>query len=155
MKIITKKQFKETFNPSYDLLNEVYNLQSHLNHLEKKINTKKSICSIIMDQKYFPGVGNYIKSEGLYVSRIHPEEKWKNLNNNMKVHLIKNIKKVMNNSYKSGGAELKDFNNPFNSSKFKLKIYGKKYTKQNNLVTSKITSDARRTWFCPQKQKLI
>ena len=108
-----------------------------------------------MDQKYFPGVGNYIKSEGLYASKIHPEEKWGNLNKDMRINLIKNITRVMNNSYKSGGAELKDFKNPFHSSKFKLKIYGKKHTEKNDLVTSKITSDSRKTWFCSKQQKLI
>lgn len=155
MKIITKSLFNEIFNPSYDLLNESYNLQIHLNYLETKISKKKSICSIIMDQKYFPGVGNYIKSEALYASKIHPEEKWGNLNNDMRINLIENTRRVMNNSYKSGGAELKDFNNPFHSSKFKLHIYGKQHTEKNNLVTSKITTDSRKTWFCPKQQKLI
>jgi formamidopyrimidine-DNA glycosylase len=155
MKIITKNQFNEKFNPCYDLLNKMYNLKIHLSYLETKINKRKSICSIIMDQKYFPGVGNYIKSEALYSSKIHPEEQWGNLKNDMRIILIKNIKKVMTDSYKSGGAELKDFNNPFHSSKFKLNIYGKKYTKEDNLVTSKITTDYRKTWFCTSSQKLI
>jgi len=108
-----------------------------------------------MDQNYFPGVGNYIKSESLYISKIHPEEKWGNLNEDMRINLIRNIQRVMNDSYNSGGAELKDFKNPFNPSKFKLQIYGKKYTEQNNLVTSEKTSDSRKTWFCSKQQKLI
>ena len=60
----------------------------------------------------------------------------------------------MRDSYKSGGAELKDFKNPFHKSEFKLKIYGKKYTEKNNLVKSKITSDFRKSWFCEKSQKL-
>ena len=155
MKIITQSEFKEKHNPKYDLLNKSYNLKIHLNYLETKIKSQKSICSIIMDQKYFPGVGNYIKSESLYASNIHPEEKWGNLKEGVKVELIKIIQRVMNESYKSGGAELKDFKNPFNPSKFKLQIYGKKYTDKNNIVTSKKTSDSRKTWFCPKYQKLI
>jgi len=155
MKIITQCQFNEKHNPNYDLLNKSYNLEIHLNYLETKIKAKKSICSIIMDQKYFPGVGNYIKSESLYASKIHPEEKWGNLNSDMRINLIRNIQKVMNVSYKSGGAELKDFKNPFNPSKFKLQIYGKKNTEQNNKVISKKTSDSRKTWFCSKQQKLI
>jgi len=155
MKIITQSQFNEKFNPSYDLLNKSYNLKSHLNYLETKINAKKSICAIIMNQEYFPGVGNYIKSESLYASKIHPEEKWGNLNEDRIINLIENIQRVMSNSYKSGGAELKDFKNPFNPSKFRLQIYGKKYTKRNNLVTSEKTSDSRKTWFCSKQQKLI
>ncbi|MEJ6749351.1 MAG: DNA-formamidopyrimidine glycosylase family protein [Flavobacteriales bacterium] len=155
MKIITQSEFKEKHNPKYDLLNKSYNLKIHLNYLETKIKSQKSICSIIMDQKYFPGVGNYIKSESLYASNIHPEEKWGNLKEGVKVELIKIIQRVMNESYKSGGAELKDFKNPFNPSKFKLQIYGKKYTDKNNIVTSKKTSDSRKTWFCSKYQKLI
>ena len=60
----------------------------------------------------------------------------------------------MLDSYKSGGAELKDFKNPFNQSEFKLKIYGKKYTDKNNVVTSLVTSDSRKSWFCNKTQKL-
>ncbi len=115
MKIITQSQFNEKFNSNHDLLNKSYNLKIHLNYLETKIKAKKSICSIIMDQKYFPGVGNYIKSESLYASKIHPEEKWGNLTKDLKINLIKNIQRVMNDSYNSGGAELKDFKNPFNT----------------------------------------
>ena len=78
-----------------------------------------------MNQKYFPGVGNYIKSESLYLSKIHPEEKWGNLNEKMRINLIKNIQNVMCDSYRSGGAELKDFKNPFyitvKSSSLKIK----------------------------------
>jgi len=154
MRIITKNHFNEKFNSLYDLLNDSYCIKSHLSFLEKT-NFKKSICSIIMDQKYFPGVGNYIKSEGLYISKIHPEEKWEKLNTKKKELLITNLQKVMLDSYKSGGAELKDFKNPFNQSEFKLKIYGKKYTEKNNPVTPLTTSDFRKSWLCEKSQKLI
>ena len=73
----------------------------------------------------------------------------------MRIILIRNIQRVMNDSYNSGGAELKDFKNPFNPSKFRLQIYGKKFTEQNNLVISEKTSDSRKTWFCSKQQKLI
>ena len=155
MKIITKTQFNNKFNATYDLLNKSYNIKKHLNYLEEKVNTRKSICSSIMDQKFFPGVGNYIKSESLYASKIHPEEKWGNLSREMKIDLIKKTKEVMKNSYKAGGAELKDFKNPFHSSNFTLKVYGKTHTEHNNSITSITTSDSRKSWFCAKEQKLI
>jgi len=155
MKIITQTQFNNKFNSTYDLLNKSYNIKKHLKHLEEKVNARKSICSTIMDQKFFPGVGNYIKSESLYASKIHPEEKWGNLSREMRINLIKKTKEVMKNSYKSGGAELKDFKNPFHSSKFTLKVYGKTHTKHNNSITSIKTSDSRKSWFCAKEQKLI
>ena len=96
-----------------------------------------------------------MKLHFLFVVSLVQEEKWGNLNKKIKTNLIKNIQQVMSNSYISGGAELKDFKNPFNSSKFKLKIYGKKYTENKNLVISKNTSDSRKTWFCSKQQKLL
>ena len=155
MKIITKTQFNDKFNATYDLLNKSYNIKKHLNYLEEKVNDRKSICSTIMDQKFFPGVGNYIKSESLYATKIHPEEKWGNLSRKMRIDLIKKTKEVMKNSYKSGGAELKDFKNPFHSSKFTLQVYGKTHTKHKNSITSIKTSDSRKSWFCAKEQKLI
>ena len=154
MKIITQTEKNNKFNPFFDILNPVYNNKKHVKFLREKIRKEKSICSLIMDQKYFPGVGNYIKSEGLYLSKIHPEEKWKNLKSRKINSLIKNIQKVMHGSYAKGGAELKDFKNPFNVSDFSLKIYGKKFTDKNNPVTPILTSDQRKSWICKKNQKL-
>tara|TARA_B100000902_G_C27320903_1_gene924388 strand:- start:6525 stop:7325 length:801 start_codon:yes stop_codon:yes gene_type:complete len=154
MRLITKSQFIDKFNPSYDLLNSLYDIKKHLIFLEENVKPHKSICYVLMNQKYFPGVGNYIKSETLYESKIHPEQKWGDLNIKKKNNLILITQKIMQESYNLGGAELKDFSNPFTPSKFKLKIYGKKYTISNNLVTSETTSDSRKSWFCPIEQEL-
>jgi len=154
MKIISKSEQNEKFNPSFDILNSFYDFKKHVKFLREKIRDEKSICSLIMDQKYFPGIGNYIKSEGLYLTKVHPEEKWKNLKSRKINLLIKNLQQVMFASYKTGGAELKDFKNPFNESEFKLRIYGKKYTDKNNPVTPLLTSDARKSWICNKSQKL-
>ena len=154
MKIITQSEKDEKFNPSFDILSSFYDVKKHVKFLREKIRDEKSICSLIMDQKYFPGIGNYIKSEGLYLTKVHPEEKWKNLKSRKINLLIKNIQQVMFASYKTGGAELKDFKNPFNQSEFKLKIYGKKFTDKKNPVTPLLTSDARKSWICNKSQKI-
>ena len=60
----------------------------------------------------------------------------------------------MLNSYKHGGAELKDFYNPFHKSSFNLNIYGKKISSNKTKVISQKTSDQRKTWFCTKNQKL-
>lgn len=154
MRIINQADIIQKHIKEFDLLNKEYDIIKHTKFLSKKITEKKSVCSVLMNQAYFPGVGNYIKSEALYLSKIHPEEKWKNLNTKNIKNLIDNTQKIMHNSYKTGGAELRDFKNPFSTSLFKLKIYGKQKTPKNNLVESKVTSDQRKTWFCPVEQKL-
>ena len=67
--------------------------------------------------------------------------------------LVMATKDIMERSYISGGAELKDFNNPFNTSIFKLKVYGKKKDEFGNIVKSIKTSDQRKSWYCPKVQK--
>ena len=154
MRIITEDLFNSKFNQHHDLLNKKYNLAKHQRFLDEKLKTKRSVCSILMDQKYFPGVGNYIKSEALFLSELHPEEKWSNLSPNQVKKLILNTRDIMNKSFESGGAELKDFKNPNYKSKFTLNIYGRKKTLNNKNVISINTSDQRRSWICPEIQKL-
>ena len=154
LRIITKSEQNKKFQEKLDLLNNAYDMKYHLDYQNEKISDKKPICSIIMDQKYFPGVGNYIKSETLYSSKIHPEEKWRKINLKSKINLIKNTQDIMQKSYAAGGAELKDFKNPFEKSEFRLQIYAKKHTTKKNPITSIVTSDYRKSWFCPIEQKL-
>ena len=154
MRIISKDIFNTKHISYYDMLNKEYNYNMHIKFLEEKVGKKRSVCSILMDQRYFPGVGNYIKSEALYLSMVHPEEKWINIPRNKKEDIVSNTRNIMLESYTKGGAELRDFNNPFNKSKYKLKIYNKDVTEDGNIVTSKLTSDSRKSWFCLKKQKL-
>ena len=152
MRIVNNQEIEKKHHKEFDSLNKEYDYDYHLKYLNNNIKDSKSICSILMNQLYFPGVGNYIKSESLYAAKIHPELKWGQLSIKKKKDLILIVKDVMLSSYKSGGAELRDFKNPFHKSKFKLHVYGKKKI-NNKLIISKITSDQRKTWFCPDIQK--
>ena len=145
---LEKKHFKE-----FDLLNQHYDYNKHQEYLKKKVSPNKSVCSTLMDQRFFPGVGNYIKSEALYAAKIHPEKKWGRLSSTKKKDLLNKTQAIMQSSYASGGAELKDFKNPFHTSDFELKVYGKKKDSHGFEIVSKLTSDQRKSWFCPKLQK--
>lgn len=72
---------------------KILNRDEHLNHLSKYgVNilsesftsdifyktlsvSNRNICSILMDQKIFSGIGNYIKNEALYLAEISPYRK--------------------------------------------------------------------------------
>ncbi|MGC6471221.1 MAG: DNA-formamidopyrimidine glycosylase family protein [Flavobacteriales bacterium] len=153
MRILTFDEFAIKHSPQFDLLHEDYNTELHLTYLTEKITPKRSICSVLMDQNCFPGVGNYIKSEALFAAKIHPEKKWGQLSKRKKITLIEFTKEIMHHSFQTGGAELKDFKNPFDQSQFSLKVYGKKNDPEGNEVISQLTSDQRKSWFCPSVQK--
>ena len=154
MRIITKQEILNKHHEKFDLLHNNYNFKKHLELLSSKISSRKTTCSVLMNQQYFPGVGNYIKSEALFAAKIHPEEKWQNLTKREKSNLIMQIKNIMTKSYQHGGAELRDFKNPSHKSQFKLNIYGRKQTDKNHPIKSYISSDQRRTWISEKYQKL-
>ena len=126
-------QRSTTCHFSYNQCDVIFKLK-HLTFLSETISPRRSTCSVLMDQKYFPGVGNYIKSEALFAAKIHPEEKWQNLTNKEKSNLILQTQNIMVKSYQYGGAELRDFKNPSHKSQFKLNIYGRKYTDQKHPI---------------------
>jgi len=153
MRIVNNSDIEKKHKIEYDLLNDSYNFEKHFKHLTTKINPKKSLCSVLMDQSLFPGVGNYIKSEALYAAKLHPEKKWGELSAKKIKQLILNTQDIMQGSYTTGGAELKDFKNPFKESTFSLKVYGKETDEEGNKVESLLTSDQRKSWFCPKIQQ--
>jgi len=64
-----------------DILNE----NDNFNIFNKRINRKRDdtfIASALLDQKVSAGVGNYIRSEALYLAKISPYRKIKDINNN-------------------------------------------------------------------------
>ncbi len=89
----------------------------------------------------------------MYACKIHPHTKWRTLTNKKIKELCVTTKKIMTHCYEKGGAQLRDFKNPQNSSELKLKIYGRSKTKSGNIVTSLITKDNRRTFICLKTQK--
>ena len=153
MRILNKEQIQQKHFNTYDFLNKDYDFDKHVKYLKQKVSQNKSVCSTLMDQSFFPGVGNYIKSEALYAAKLHPEKQWSKLSSKKIKELILATKHIMQNSYVSGGAELKDFKNPFHLSKFELKVYGKKEDEYGNEVISSTTSDQRKSWYCPKVQK--
>lgn len=61
------------------------------NQITKIKNLNKSIGIVLVDQKIVSGIGNYLRSEILYISKINPFKKIKKLNEN-------DIKIIYNNS---------------------------------------------------------
>jgi len=84
------------------------------------INSKtfdKPICEALLDQKYFNGIGAYLTSEIVGRLDINPFNKIKNMNKRELGDLFNMILYCCNESYKFGGGELLDWENPFGSSK--------------------------------------
>ena len=61
----------------------------------------KNITKALMDQSIFAGIGNYIKAESLWLSKINPLKDVKQISD-CELHLLcSSIKSIMTNSFNS------------------------------------------------------
>jgi len=76
-----------------DIMDEDTNLELFLNQIKKSKNLNKEIGIVLMDQKIISGLGNYLRADILYLSKIDPfrkvnklsDEEIKNIFNNAKL----------------------------------------------------------------------
>jgi endonuclease VIII-like 1 len=118
--------------------------------LEDKI-FSKPLYDIMLDQRYFNGLGNYIRSEVIYRTDINPFLEARKLLKNRDTfnHFISIIKTVCIESYKIGGGEFKNFKNPNSDNEIPnlgkwMQCYGKK--EMGQILDSK----KRTFWFNPK-----
>ena len=74
----------------------------------------KPICEVLLDQKYFNGIGNYLRSTILYYADVNPfqiarESIKSNLN------IIDLCSSIPIKSYELNGGQLRDWKNPFDN----------------------------------------
>lgn len=124
----------------------------------------KPICEVMMDQKWFNGIGNYLRAEILYKLKdeVNPFESAASVIKN-NPELLGLCNQVVEESYYAGGGELKDWDNPYtrgygmgriNANKKKevplnFRDWLQCYQKGSSVIDSK----NRRFWFSPDYDK--
>ncbi len=84
----------------------------NLCYFKSIIKKRKTILKdLLMDQKFVAGLGNIYVNEAIFLSRIHPKIKVKNLSDKNIRDLLEKIKKVLKKAIKEGGSSIKNFNN--------------------------------------------
>lgn len=141
-----------------DLLNDKYfNKDNFIKLMRKPRLENKNITRAITDQKIISGIGNYLKSESLYASRINPHKEIKSLTDNDLRNLFIAMKKKIIGSYREGGASIRhysDINNIKGTFEFEMEVYGRKTDKLgNNIITEKIAGESQNTYWVPNIQK--
>lgn len=136
-----------------DMLFNPCTKEEFISRLRKKNN--KNICEVIMNQNVISGVGNYIKAESLWFSRINPHVLVKDLTDlNLKT-LWAAIKFVMNKSYNEQGASIKDyytFEGEEGNATQGFVVYGKQKDYNGHQVIKSTTPDKRTTHWVKERQ---
>lgn len=118
--------------------------------------SNKTISEALMNQSIFSGIGNYLKAEALYLSRISPNRKVDSLTNEEFSRLNSAVRNLIRESYESGGSTIQTYKDLYgNTGNFssRFAVYGKKKDPQGNKVEKVKTKDGRTTHWVPALQK--
>jgi endonuclease-8 len=111
------------------------------------------ICKYLLSQEIFSGIGNYLKSDILWVAKIKPDRLIKDLNENE----IENIRKaalyVIKESYDAGGLTFSHYYPPSNKKgEYITKIYDRTLDIKGNSVIFDKFKDGRKSFWAPKLQ---
>ncbi|AHK22577.1 Formamidopyrimidine-DNA glycosylase [Candidatus Hepatoplasma crinochetorum Av] len=128
------------------------------NFYQKIKNSKSTIKSLLLSQKYISGLGNIYVDEVLFAAKIHPQEMTKNIAKKDFKKIIDSAILILKASIRDGGSTIKTFKSFGEKGNFqnKLMVHGKKGLpcKICRTTIEKIVVAGRGTYFCPQEQVL-
>ena len=136
-----------------DMLSKPPDPIDFLSIIRKKNN--KDICSVLMNQNIVSGVGNYIKAESLWYSKINPHALIKDLTDENLETLRKAILFVINKSYEEQGASIRDyytFDEEEGTATSGFVVYGKSKDYNGHNVIKEKTLDKRTTHWVKERQ---
>lgn len=139
-----------------DVLTEEYTLEYVKKNLGNSKLASKTIVEVLMNQKKFCGIGNYLKSEILYATNISPHRKLADLTDSDIQNIFKHSREIAKASYGNGGGSAGDFsdlNSKKGNYKFQMKVYNKDKDPLSNKVKKETTKDKRTTHWVPELQK--
>lgn len=122
-------------------------------------NKSQPIKTTLLEQNVIVGIGNIYANEILFVSKINPKEKTKNLVYQDYQNIIDNTKLIFQKAINEGGTTISTYHPKpgMNGNFFKhLKVYGRNKMQCVNCCQqiNKIFINGRGTYFCNYCQKL-
>lgn len=137
-----------------DMLAEDVSDEDFMSAIQKKPNWE--ITKALMDQSIIAGVGNYIKSDSLWLAGISPKRTVGSLTEQELCALNRSIKHIMRESFQSGGATIrtyKSFNGEEGDYNRRFLVYNQTEDPDGNTVIKENTQDGRSTYWSPSTQK--
>ncbi|MBQ2872975.1 MAG: DNA-formamidopyrimidine glycosylase [Bacilli bacterium] len=127
-------------------------------YLKEKLNKKKAIKTLLLDQTIIVGIGNIYADEILFLSKINPETPGSNLTSKNLLDIIDNTKKVLEKAIEAGGTTIHTYTSVDGITGMfqqELSVHNKKDFPCPECKTKiiKIVVNGRGTYYCPKCQK--
>lgn len=156
LRLLNENQYQQKIDKiGPDLLNE--NVSWDLYYQRMKTIMKRTrtltVAKFIIKPDYFSGIGNYLKSEILYLARLNPNRNINTLTDEEIFRLYNNSISIIQQSYQLGGLTIKSFVNPLNetSGGYIPLVYDRKIDDYGYKIIKNGGSD-RITYWVPQLQ---
>lgn len=135
-----------------DMLSDEISKESFIQIIRRKNNW--TLPKILMDQSLMSGIGNYLKSEVLYKTRISPLTTASELSDSILTQLYYNTKSVIKESYEKTGTAQKytDIRYDNNNKEFQFEVYSKYVDRYGHKIIKTTTDDKRVTYWVPELQ---
>lgn len=127
-------------DPTYEYEKFAHAVYSNLDHRS----FQKEISEVLLDQKWFNGIGNYLRSTILYYADQSP---WMNAKEAILENpkILEMCREIPIQAYQLGGGQLKDWENPFKTDSMTFKDWVYYYK-----GSSCLDGSGRRLWFDPK-----
>ena len=129
-----------------------------IDYLREKLNKKKAIKTLLLDQEIICGIGNIYADEILFLSHINPETLGLNLTDKNLLDIINNTRTILAKAIELGGTTIHTYRAVDGiTGRFQqeLLVHGKKDENcpvcGNKII--KIVVNTRGTYYCPNCQK--
>lgn len=137
-----------------DLLTEEVSFETYYSIITQQRIAKKQICSFLLEQKYFSGVGNWVRAEVLYESRIAPHRELQTLSLEEIFKLHYNSIKILREAFKVNGLTIQNYISPDGDyGRYRVKIYAQEKDPEGNEIVRQVFSDKRTMHWVPAVQK--
>jgi len=105
----------------------------------------RSIAEVMLDQRIFCGVGNYMRADGMYLAGIDPRRPAKELSKRELGQLWSDTHLVANAAFHDKGVR--------SPTRFFYNVcYGREVDEHDNFIESYKDSNGRTVWWCPAAQ---
>ena len=154
---LIKKEELYLRKPLNELGLEPWDSNLNINYLKEKYKTKSVPIKIsLLDQSIIVGIGNIYADEILFLSKINPNLKTKDLTDTNMNDIIENTKKVLDKAIKLGGTTIRSYESSEGvHGKFQneLLVHNKEICPNCNSKLEKIKIGGRGTYYCINCQK--
>lgn len=135
-------------NVGPDLMSDDFELDFFIERIKLKKYKNRKLHELLLDQECFSGIGNYIRADVIYDSKLQYDKTIISLTNEELKRLFISIRKIMFESYRNNGFTFSSYYDvEGNAGKYKTKVYGKKITEEDEIINTVMDKNKRLMYF--------